>query len=93
MRDTLGSARPASAPAAPPASSSAAGSVLSSAPLSIVTAMLVLAISDNFIALIAERMSVWQFHAMRSAIIMPLIAIAMLALGQARTLRTCPETP
>ena len=57
------------------------------AALSIVTAMLILAVSDNFIGLLAERMSVWQFHLLRSAMLMPLIALAMLALGQGATLR------
>lgn len=57
------------------------------AALSIVTAMLILAISDNFIGILAERMSVWQFHALRSAMMMPLIALVMLALGRAATLR------
>jgi drug/metabolite transporter (DMT)-like permease len=57
------------------------------AAVSIVTAMLILAISDNFIGLLAERMSVWQFHALRSAMVMPLIALVMLALGQAATLK------
>ena len=58
-----------------------------SAPLSIVTAMLVLAISDNFVGSVAERMSVWQFHALRSAMVMPLLAAGMVVLGQGRTLR------
>lgn len=61
------------------------------AALSIMTAMLVLAISDNFIGLVAERMSLWQFHALRSAMMMPAIAAVMLVLGQARTLR--PRRP
>jgi drug/metabolite transporter (DMT)-like permease len=61
------------------------------AALSIVVAMLVLAISDNFVGLVAERMSVWQFHALRAAMVMPLIAAVMALLGQARTLR--PSRP
>ncbi len=58
-----------------------------SAALSIVAAMLILAICDNFIGMLSERMSVWQFHVLRSAIVMPLIAVTMLALDQAATLR------
>lgn len=56
------------------------------AALSISAGMLVLAASDNFIAEIAGRMSVWQYHVMRSGLVMPLIAAAMLAAGQCRTL-------
>ena len=58
-----------------------------SAALSIVTAMLVLAVSDNFIAAVSERMSLWQYHAMRSAMVMPLMAGALALLGQVSTLR------
>jgi drug/metabolite transporter (DMT)-like permease len=57
------------------------------AALSIVTAMLVLAISDNFIGLLAERMSLWQFHVLRSAMMMPLVACVMALIGQAGTLQ------
>lgn len=56
------------------------------APLAIVFGMMVLAFSDNFIHLVAERMSVWQYHALRSAMILPMIAAAMLALGLGSTL-------
>jgi drug/metabolite transporter (DMT)-like permease len=56
------------------------------AALSIVTAMMILGVSDNFIAAVSERMSLWQYHAMRSALVMPLIVLAMALLGQARTL-------
>ena len=64
-----------------------------SAALSIVAAMLILGISDNFIAAVSERMSLWQYHAMRSAMVMPLIVGAMALLGQARTLRPVAPGP
>lgn len=57
------------------------------AALSIVAGMMVLGVSDNFIAEIAGRMSLWQYHALRSAMVMPLIAAVMLAIGQGRTIR------
>ena len=57
------------------------------APLSIVTATLIFAVTDNFVALLAERMSVWQFHVMRAAMMMPLVALVMALLGHAGTLR------
>lgn len=56
------------------------------APLSIVAGMMVLAFSDNFIALVAERVSVWQFHAMRAAMILPFIALTMALIGYGRTI-------
>lgn len=56
------------------------------AALSITAGTLVLAVSDNFIAEVATRMSVWQYHVMRSAMVMPLIAAVMLAIGQGPTL-------
>jgi drug/metabolite transporter (DMT)-like permease len=59
-----------------------------SAALSIVTATLIFAITDNFVGLLAERMSVWQFHVMRAAMMMPLVALVMALAGQAGTLRT-----
>ncbi len=55
-------------------------------PLSISGAMLIFAISDNFIGLIAEKMSVWQYHALRAALILPFIGLAMLVIGQGRSL-------
>ncbi len=56
------------------------------APAAIVTGMLVLAISDNFISLVAERMSVWQYHAVRAAMVLPVMAGAMVLLGMGRSL-------
>jgi drug/metabolite transporter (DMT)-like permease len=58
-----------------------------SAALSIVTATLIFAITDNFVGLLAERMSVWQFHVMRAAMMMPIVALVMALVGQAGTLR------
>ena len=56
-------------------------------PLAIVTAMLVLAISDNFLWLIADAMSVWQYHALRSAMLLPFMALGLVFLGRVRSLR------
>ena len=56
-------------------------------PLCIVTAMMVLAISDNFIWMIADAMSVWQYHMMRSAILLGPMALALVAVGQFYSLR------
>jgi drug/metabolite transporter (DMT)-like permease len=55
--------------------------------LTISSGMLVFAISDNFIWLVAEEMSVWQYHAVRAAMMLPFMALVMLVLGQARSLR------
>ena len=46
-------------------------------PLCIITAMMVLAISDNFIWMIADKMSVWQYHALRAALILPVMVAAI----------------
>ena len=56
-------------------------------PLCIVMAMMVLAISDNFIWMIADKMSVWQYHAMRAAMILPFMFLVMVLLGQAGSIR------
>ncbi|MFK7942283.1 MAG: EamA family transporter, partial [Paracoccaceae bacterium] len=46
-----------------------------------------LAISDNFIWMISDSMSVWQYHATRSAILLPLMALVLLPMGQFASLR------
>lgn len=56
------------------------------APFAIVLGMMVLAFSDNFIGPVADRMSVWQYHALRAALILPAIAVAMIVLGIGRSL-------
>ena len=56
------------------------------AAICIVTGMMVLGVSDNFIGEIAGRMSVWQYHVMRSGLVMPLVAGVMLAIGQGGSL-------
>lgn len=61
------------------------------APLSIICGMMVLAISDNFIWMVADKLSVWQFHAARAAMILPVIVLSMVLLKQAGTIR--PKRP
>ncbi len=55
-------------------------------PLTIILGMMVLAFSDNFIALVSERMSVWQFHSLRAALVLPFMALAMAVIGQAQSI-------
>ena len=56
------------------------------APVAISTAMLIFAVSDNFIGLVAEQMSVWQYHAMRSALILPVMVLTIALIGQFRSI-------
>ena len=56
-------------------------------PLCIVTAMMVLAFSDNFIWMISDKMSVWQYHVMRSAMLLPIMAVVLVGVGQLRSVR------
>lgn len=56
-------------------------------PLCIVVAMMVLAVSDNFICMISDAMSVWQYHAMRAALILPFMFAIIAAFGQAGSIR------
>lgn len=56
-------------------------------PFCIVTAMMVLAISDNFIWMISDTMSVWQYHTMRSAMLLGPMALVLIAVGQFHSLR------
>ena len=56
-------------------------------PVSIATGMMLFAIGDNFIVLIAESMSVWQYHALRAALVLPGMALVMALLGLAGTIR------
>lgn len=48
----------------------------------IVGGMAVIAVSDNFIPAVAERMSLWQFHILRSAMVLALGLALTLALGR-----------
>lgn len=47
--------------------------------LLIVSAMAVIGLIDNFVRVIAAEISVWQFHLMRTAIALPLLAGAAMA--------------
>jgi len=52
------------------------------------TGMLVLGVSDNLIVLVSEVSSLWLFHAARSAVAVPLIAVlALLGWGTMRAKR------
>lgn len=61
------------------------------APVSISFGMMLFAINDNFVHLIAEDMSVWQYHALRSGLILPAMIITLWVLGQAGSIR--PRRP
>ncbi len=45
--------------------------------------MMLLGITDNFVRLISDQAGLWQFHLMRSAMAVPMIALAALVLGLA----------
>ncbi|MEM1298813.1 MAG: DMT family transporter [Pseudomonadota bacterium] len=62
-------------------------------PLCIITAMMLLAISDNFIWMIADKMSVWQYHAVRAAMILPLMFVVIAVVGQAGSIRVKRPAP
>ncbi len=47
------------------------------AALAIVTAMMLLALGDNFVEDVARQMSVWQYHVMRAALILPGMALVI----------------
>ena len=51
--------------------------------LMIVGGMAVIGFTDNFVRVIAEDAGLWQFHLMRSAMALPLLAAAALAFGMA----------
>ena len=51
------------------------------------------AVSDNFVAGVSREIGLWQFHVLRSAMVIPLAALAALAMGQARTLRPVAPGP
>ena len=56
--------------------------------LCILAAMLVLGVSDNLIILVSEESSLWLFHAARSAVALPMIAIlSLIGLGTLRAKR------
>ncbi|MEM7191214.1 MAG: EamA/RhaT family transporter, partial [Pseudomonadota bacterium] len=55
--------------------------ILALPPLAIVLAMLILAFGDNFVPLVADHMSVWQYHAMRAALMLPGMIAVMAVLG------------
>ena len=52
-----------------------------------------IAVSDNFVAGVSREIGLWQFHVLRSAMVIPLAALAALAMGQARTLRPVAPGP
>lgn len=56
------------------------------APLSISFGMMLFAINDNFVATVSESMSVWQYHTMRSGLILPVMVLALILLGQGRSI-------
>ncbi len=45
-----------------------------------------IALSDNFVAGVSREVGLWQFHVLRSAMVVPVAALAALAMGQARSL-------
>lgn len=53
----------------------------------IIAGMAVIAVADNFIGLVADRMGLWQFHLMRSGITLPVVAALAWVAGQAAGLR------
>lgn len=56
-----------------------------------VFAMTVLGVIDNYVSLLAETISVWQFHLVRSTAALPLLALMpALGLGPLRTRRAGP---
>ncbi len=57
----------------------------------ILAAMLLIGLIDNFVVLIAQDGGLWQFHALRSAMALPMIlALAHLGLGSLRPKRLVP---
>ncbi len=44
------------------------------------------ALSDNFMIGVSREVGLWQFHMVRSAMVVPVAALAALAMGQARSL-------
>ena len=44
-------------------------------------AMLIIGLIDNYVVVIAESISLWQFHATRSVLTMSLLALGVLAMG------------
>ncbi|MEM9141188.1 MAG: DMT family transporter, partial [Pseudomonadota bacterium] len=56
-------------------------------PLAIVTAMMLFAVGDNFVAEVSGDMSVWQFQASRSVLILPFMLIVMALVGQFASIR------
>ena len=57
------------------------------APVAITFAMLLFALGDNFVPRLADSMSVWQYHALRAALILPVMWLTMAIVGQIRTIR------
>lgn len=56
------------------------------AALWVVGGMALIAVSDNFIALVADRMGLWQFQVLRAAMILPPVLAVALATGRLRLL-------
>jgi len=57
----------------------------------IVGGMALIALADNFVYLVAERMGLWQFHAVRSGLILGIGLVAAWALGRLGLFR--PKRP
>jgi len=52
-----------------------------------------IALSDNFVTGVSREVGLWQFHVLRSAMVIPVAALAALAMGQARSLRPVAPGP
>jgi len=53
----------------------------------IVFGMSLIAVSDNFVAGVAREIGLWQFHTLRSAMVLPVAALFAVLIGQGRSLR------
>jgi drug/metabolite transporter (DMT)-like permease len=52
-----------------------------------------IALSDNFVTGISREMGLWQFHMLRSAMVIPMAALFAVAIGQAGSLRPAAPGP
>ncbi|MFQ5567131.1 MAG: DMT family transporter [Paracoccaceae bacterium] len=52
-----------------------------------------IALSDNFVTGVSREIGLWQFHVLRSVMVIPVAALAALAMGQAQTLRPVAPGP
>ena len=58
----------------------------SAAAMWVVGGMALIAVSDNFIPLISERMGLWQFQVVRGGLVLPIVLIAVVLAGRLRVL-------